>query len=54
MTRCTETEVLSQVNIVVTEETVLHDLLLLNLNMYEEEVHRTVARAVKELAIEKV
>ncbi|XP_062848433.1 dynein axonemal heavy chain 11 [Trichomycterus rosablanca] len=38
----------------LTEDTVLADLLALQLHTYEEEVHSTVARAVKEMAIEKI
>lgn len=44
----------SQVDFSVTEKTTLADLLTLQLHMYEDEVHNTVAKAVKELAIEKV
>lgn len=43
-----------QVDFTVTEKTTLADLLTLQLHMYEEEVHNTVAKAVKEMAIEKV
>ncbi|KAK3551295.1 hypothetical protein QTP70_013939, partial [Hemibagrus guttatus] len=43
-----------KVGFTVTEKTTLADLLTLQLNMYEDEVHNTVAKAVKELAIEKV
>lgn len=43
-----------QVNFTVTEKTILADLLTLQLYMYEEEVHDTVAKAMKEMAIEKV
>ncbi|KAI5106110.1 dynein heavy chain 11, axonemal, partial [Silurus meridionalis] len=35
------------------KKTTLADLLILQLHMHEEEVHNTVAKAVKELAIEK-
>lgn len=38
----------------MTEKTTLADLLTLQLHMYEEKVHDTVTKAVKELAIEKV
>lgn len=44
----------SQVDFTVTEKTTLADLLTLQLHMYEEEVQNTVAKAVKEMAIEKV
>ncbi|KAL6489651.1 hypothetical protein MHYP_G00033920 [Metynnis hypsauchen] len=42
------------VDLTLTERTTLADLLALQLHMYEEEVHSTVARAVKEMAIEKL
>ncbi|KAL7886390.1 hypothetical protein AOLI_G00041110 [Acnodon oligacanthus] len=42
------------VDLTLTERTTLADLLALQLHLYEEEVHSTVARAVKEMAIEKV
>ncbi|XP_053089780.1 dynein axonemal heavy chain 11 isoform X1 [Pangasianodon hypophthalmus] len=42
-----------RVDFTVTEKTTLADLLTLQLHMYEEEVHNTVAKAVKEMAIEK-
>ncbi|XP_072536739.1 dynein axonemal heavy chain 11 [Salminus brasiliensis] len=42
------------VDFTLTKRTTLADLLALQLHMYEEEVHSTVATAVKEMAIEKV
>ncbi|XP_058249288.1 dynein axonemal heavy chain 11 [Hemibagrus wyckioides] len=42
-----------KVGFTVTEKTTLADLLTLQLHMYEDEVHNTVAKAVKEMVIEK-
>ncbi|XP_043117616.1 dynein axonemal heavy chain 11 [Puntigrus tetrazona] len=42
------------VNFTLTEETALEDLLALQLHRYEDVVHSTVGRAVKEMSTEKV
>ncbi|KAI7806173.1 dynein axonemal heavy chain 11 [Triplophysa rosa] len=42
------------VDFAITEETTLQDLLALQLNRYEDVVHSTVGRAVKEMSTEKV
>ncbi|KAI2655454.1 Dynein axonemal heavy chain 11 [Labeo rohita] len=42
------------VNFTLTEETTLEDLLALQLHIYEDVVHSTVGRAVKEMSTEKV
>ncbi|KAL1259213.1 hypothetical protein QQF64_009790, partial [Cirrhinus molitorella] len=42
------------VNFTLTEETTLEDLLALQLHRYEDVVHSTVGRAVKEMSTEKV
>lgn len=38
----------------ISEETTLEDLMKLNLHKFEDEVHRTVDRAKKELWMENV
>ncbi|XP_076826869.1 dynein axonemal heavy chain 11 [Brachyhypopomus gauderio] len=44
----------TRVDFTLTQRTTLADVLELQLHLYEEEVHNTVAKAVKEMAIEKV
>ncbi|XP_035386791.1 dynein heavy chain 11, axonemal isoform X1 [Electrophorus electricus] len=45
---------ITRMDFTLTERTTLADLLVLQLHLYEEEVHNTVAKAVKEIAIERV
>lgn len=46
--------VFTQMDFIVTDSTMLEDLLALQLHLFEEDVQNIVDKAVKEMALEKV